>query len=377
MTRKDAWIYRLETELVILIHMNLIFLCKRRPMGRDLLKSPYGRFYFLPKILAEKGHQVHVVFLSYRREPSVNIHRDGINWISVSLFYEGPFKYVSVAKRLVREIRADWIIGFSDTYYGILAQRLGDRYGTKSLVDAYDNYEGYIPWLKPLHHVWRKSLSRTTLVTAAGPKLVEHLQQSRPGKPAVVVPMAADPVGFAPMDRRTCREGLDLPLDKKLVGYCGGISSSRGIEILFDGFGQLTKKHPNVTLILSGRKDKNIRLPAGAKWLGYLPSAEVPKLLNSLDVLVVSNRPSKFGNYSHPVKLYEAMACSIPVVASDTPATRWILEDHPELLVTPENPCRLREKVESAMVLDRVDYGPQPDWHTNCEIFEHALKTYS
>lgn len=346
-------------------------------MGRDLLKSPYGRFYYLPKILAEKGHQVHVVLLSYRREPGVNIHRNGINWISVSLFYEGPFKYISVAKQLVREIRPDWIIGFSDTYYGILAQRLGDRYGTKSLVDAYDNYEGYIPWLKPLHHTWRKSLSRATVATAAGPSLAEHLQRWRPAKPTTVVPMAADPVGFAPMDRQMCREKLDLPLDKKLIGYCGSISSSRNIGVLFNAYRQLVKDCSDVRLILSGRMSRKITLPSEAEWLGYLPNGDVPSLLNSLDVLVISIKPSKFGNHSYPVKLYEAMRCRVPVVATETPATRWILRKHTGLLVEPDNAHSLREYIERSLTLGRVDYGSQPDWEANCEIFERALETYA
>ncbi len=345
-------------------------------MGRDLLTSPYGRFYHLPRILAEKGHEVHLLLLGYKRELDVSICAYGLNWVSVSLFRMGPVRYISEASRLVRSIAPDWVIGFSDTYYGILAQKLGDRYGVRSLIDAYDNYEGYIPWLKPLHWAWRRSLSKATLVTAAGPGLVEHLQRSRPGKPTIVVPMAVDPTGFSYMDRAACREDLGLPLDKKLIGYCGGVFSNRGIGVLFDAFRQLAKARSDVALILSGRKDKRARLPTEARWLGYLPGAAVPKLLNSLDVLVVNNRLSKFGNHSHPVKLYEAMSCGTPVVVSETPATRWILKDHPELLVTPEDPRRLREKIENALALDRVDYGPQPDWRTNCEVLEHALKTH-
>lgn len=346
-------------------------------MGKDLLTNHYGRFFYLPKILSEKGHEVYLLLLSYKNDPDVSVHVHGFNWASTSVFITGPIKYITRVNRLVRDIRPDWIIGFSDIYYGILAQKLGDRYGTKSVIDAYDNFEGYIPWLKPLHYFWRKSLSAATLVTAAGPSLAELFQQWRRGKPTVVVPMAADPKRFVSMDRRACRESLGLPLDKKLIGYCGRISANRGIDVLFDAFQQLARERSDVGLILSGRMDRQITPPAQAEWLGYLPSAEVPKLLNSLDVLVVSNRPSKFGNFSHPAKLYEAMSCGVPVVASDTPATRWILKDHPELLASPQNARVLREKIESALAIDRLDYGPQPDWQANCEVFDQALKTYA
>jgi glycosyltransferase involved in cell wall biosynthesis len=330
----------------------------------------------LPKILAERGHEVHLLLLSYKNDTDVSAHVHGLNFASVSLFNTGPIRYIKRAKRLVHDVHPDWIIGFSDTYYGILAQKLGERYGTKSLIDAYDNYEGYIPWLKPLHYLWRKSLSKATLVTAAGPSLIGNFQKSRGPQPALIVPMAADPLGFEPLDRHTCQEALNLPAQKKLIGYCGGVSSSRGIETLFDAFAQLIKQRSDVALILSGRKDKNIKLPAEAHWLGYLPDEAVPKLLNSLDILVVSNRTSKFGNFSHPVKLYEAMACNIPVVASATPSTRWILRDHSELLVEPENSLKLRETIERVLTMGRIDYGRQPDWQANCEIFEQALEKY-
>lgn len=32
-------------------------------MGRDLVASPYGRFLYLPKLLAERGHDVCIVLL--------------------------------------------------------------------------------------------------------------------------------------------------------------------------------------------------------------------------------------------------------------------------------------------------------------------------
>ena len=345
-------------------------------MGRDLLTRPYGRFYYLPKLLADRGHEVHLLLLSHKKDADVSTHTHGFSWSSTSVFNTGPVRYLKQTRKIVRDVRPDWTIGFSDTYYGILAQKLADRYGMKSAIDAYDNYEGYIPWLQPLHFLWRKSLSKATLVTAAGPSLIQEFQKSRGAKPAVIVPMAADPIGFVQLDRRACREGLDLPLDKKLIGYCGRISSSRGIETLFDAYTQLNKHRADVTLILSGRKDRNIRLPADAHWLGYLPDEDVPRLLNSLDVLVVSNRFSKFGRFSHPVKLYEAMACQIPVVASATPSTRWILKGHPELLVEPENSCKLREAIERVLTNGHVDYGPQADWRTSCELFEQALERY-
>ena len=242
--------------------MKLLFLCKRRPQGKDLIERPYGRFYYLPKILAEKGHEVHILLLSYKNEPKISLEKDGINWTSISLIKHGPFAYVREAEKIIKQIKPDWIVGFSDTYYGILAQKLGTKFNIPSLIDAYDNYESYIPWLKPLHALWRRSLSKATLVTAAGPSLVDLLGRFRPGKPTEIIPMAADPI-FQPMDKIECRQKLGLPVDKKLIGYSGStIHASRGIDILFKAFDSLKQEVPDIELVLTGRKGRNINNPS-------------------------------------------------------------------------------------------------------------------
>lgn len=56
--------------------MKLLCLCKRHPQGRDLFNRPYGRFFHLPRLLAERGHEVHLLLLSYRNDPSAK-RRDG------------------------------------------------------------------------------------------------------------------------------------------------------------------------------------------------------------------------------------------------------------------------------------------------------------
>jgi glycosyltransferase involved in cell wall biosynthesis len=354
--------------------MKLLFLCKRRPQGKDLIKRPYGRFYYLPRILAEKGHEVHILLLSYKNEPNISENIDGISWTSISLINQGPLAYIREAKKIIQEIKPDWIAGFSDTYYGILAQKLGTKYNINSLVDAYDNYESYIPWLKPLHHLWQHSLSRATLVTAAGPSLIDLLGKSRPGKPTEIIPMAADPI-FQPMDKIECRKKLGLPVDKKLIGYSGStIHASRGIDILFRAFDSLKQEVPDIELVLTGRRGRNVTIPSEANWLGYIPDADIPLLLNSLDVLLVINKPSSFGNYSYPVKLYEAMKCQIPVVVSETLSTKWIMRQKPELLVKPGNVEELCNKIKSVLLSERIEYDEQPDWKQIGSEFEILLK---
>lgn len=343
--------------------MKLLFLCKRCPQDRDLLTRPYGRFYHLPRLLAKKGHDVSILLCNYKSEPEWDEVRDveGIRWTSVSLARPNLLRYYRVSLQLAEKIAPDWIVGLSDTYYGILAQYLARRFGCRSLIDAYDNYESYIPWLKPLHYLWRRALARADLVSAAGPQLVEMMQRDRKGGAAIIVPMAADPE-FVPLDRYDSRKELGLPQVKKLIGYCGSLYRSRGIEFLFRLADRISSVIPEAEIVVSGRKEKGLIIPPNIRCLGYLPDRQMPALLNSMDVLLVPNRESAFGKFSYPVKLYEAMQCRIPVVASDTGPARWILAGDQRFLGAVGDLEDFSAKVIAALDLGKPAYPPQSSW---------------
>jgi glycosyltransferase involved in cell wall biosynthesis len=341
-------------------------------MGRDLVSRPYGRFYYLPRLMAERGHDICSLLLAYRKEPPVDFQEGGVRWISEPL-QPNPFGYLSRLRILLEQVRPDWIIGLSDTYFGMLAQYFGRKYGIRSCIDAYDNYESYIPWLIPLHLCWRKALAGADLVTAAGPDLAAFLSRWRPDSPAIVVPMAADPIGFKPLDKTECRRLMGLPLDAQFVGYCGSLHKNRGVETLFAAIDILKETHPDVEFLVSGRKWKTVMIPASTRFLGYIDDEKMPLLLNCIDTLSVINRPTAFGRYSYPVKLYEAMNCQVPIVATRTPATEWILRGHPEFLVPPSDPLALSQKIGFCLRQGRLRYANVTTWESSCDAFERGL----
>jgi glycosyltransferase involved in cell wall biosynthesis len=352
--------------------MKILFLIKRRPQGKDLLTRPYGRFFNIPRILSERGHEVCLLLLSYKKEAPSREMQYGMTWITESVFRTGPLAYFQRAERLAKEFKPDWVVGFSDTYYGILAAWLGERHRIRSAIDAYDNYESYIPWLKPLHLIWRKALGRATLVTAPGPHLAEFLSSFRPDNEAFTVPMASDPC-FYPMEKKTCRKELDLPLEKKIVGYCGSLYRNRGVEVMFRAFEILGSRHADIDFVLTGRREAGLCVPKAIRHLGYLPDHMIPLFLNSLDVLVIVNRLSDFGNFSYPVKLYEAMSCHTPVVATKTGPISWILGNREQFLAAPEDPLDLAARTRALLSLGRADYGYASTWEYSSELFEKAL----
>ena len=343
-------------------------------MGKDLLTRPYGRFFYLAEHLVKLGHEVQLILYSYRFNENQQIKKKGLTIISCSLV-PNPILTIYSSIRFCKKIKPDWIIGFSDTYYGIFACYVANKLGSKSLIDAYDNYESYMPYFKPLHLLWRKALSNATLVTCAGPSLEEMFAKYRKNKPIKIIPMAADPE-FSSLKRNECRTKLKLPEQKKLIGYYGSISNTRDINILFSAFENLVKKDPDIILILSGRLAKNIDLPNGAIYLGYLADIDMPLFINSLDVLAVPNSPSSFGHYSYPVKLYEAMTCKVPVAVTKTMSTSWVLKEHQNFLVEPKNIEEFVRVINYALSIDRVEYTKLTSWAESGKIMEEVVSGF-
>ena len=336
------------------------------------MTRPYGRFFYLPRFLAASDHEVTLILVSYNKGENSTMEQYGMVIHSISVL-PNPVAALFRIFKFAKTFAPDWLIGFSDTYYGILVCLISNRLNARCLIDAYDNYEAYLPWCKPLHWAWRYALRRSDAVTCAGPSLQRLFNVYRSTKDAEILPMAVDPVGFRKLDPEKCRREFGLPQDRKLIGYFGGIHPNRGIDTLFRAVEHIRVTRPDVTVVMSGRVLKGIRIPEYVINLGYIPDEKIPALYSSVDCIAVLNRDSAFGNYSYPIKLYEAMACEVPVVVSRTESTQWIMKDHPELLVTPGNSVELAQSIITSIDGPRVKYPATGSWEDGAKILESMI----
>ena len=353
--------------------MKLIVLTKRRPQNRDLLTRPYGRFYHVPRLLAQFGAELHIVLANYESEPEITIKQDGMTFHSLNMLPNLPRFYLRI-RQLCQKAQPDVIIGFSDTWFGIIAATLAKASNAKLVIDAYDNYEAYLPSAKPLHWLWRRALGKADGLTAAGPQLLELLRRSNSKAHHRVIPMAADPA-FQPKELYESRHALNLPLKRKLIGYLGTADSTRGFDLFLDALDLLGKRRDDFDLVLSGRTKVKTNLPEQRfHRLGYVADELMPDLINSCDLLVCVNKDSAFGSYSYPVKIYEALSCRRPVLASDTAPARWILGGEERCLAKLEDADDLSEKLNS--LLDEPVLLPQPPgWNYSATIFKSLLES--
>ena len=355
--------------------MRLLFVAKREPQQRDLVQRPYGRFHWLPLELAQRGHDIRQVLVSHRSTPPTTLERQDVRISAFDPRHAGLRHTLRELELETRTFAPDWIIGCSDAWYGWLAARLAKRAGARLAIDAYDDYESYMPWNLPLHWAWRHALRKADLVTAAGPQLARLLDRQRSGKaPTMVLPMAADPE-FVPMDRSTCREALGLSIEGQYAGYVGSWSASRGSDALLTAFRLARARHPNLQLVVSGRPPAAVQAEPGVITTGYLSDAQMPLLLNALDVACVVTADTAFGRSSYPAKLCEAMACGVPVVATRTAPVEWMLDQQPRHLAPLDNPAALAAQILAQLDYPSAAYSTRLSWADIARNLERALQT--
>jgi phosphatidylinositol alpha-mannosyltransferase len=153
---------------------------------------------------------------------------------------------------------------------------------------------------------------------------------------AVVSPAARDLVSrYFPGDYRVLPTGVDtsifrpsgatlegLEADAFNLVFVGRAEPRKGLEVLLRALPLVREVHPEVRLLVVG-VDRPRSAGEGTEWLGRLPDELIPAAYRSARIMI----SPALGMESFGIVLIEAMACGVPVVASDIPGYRAVLED--------------------------------------------------
>lgn len=173
-----------------------------------------------------------------------------------------------------------------------------------------------------------------------------------------VAPNGYDPALFEIDKSKTeLRKELNLPLDASIVMYTGHLYDWKGAYILAEA----ASLRPNLIFVFVGGTTKDIvrfkekyENSRNILILGYKPYQEIPRYLKAADVLVLPNsafsKEVRFSVYSRfdtsPIKMFEYMASGVPIVASNLPSIREILNEKNAVLAEPDNPQDLANKID-------------------------------
>ncbi len=158
-----------------------------------------------------------------------------------------------------------------------------------------------------------------------------------------------------PSDAEAARKILNLPLAQKIAVYTGSLYAWKGVYCLADA----ARLAPEVFFMVVGGdeqgdetkfrsylKEKNIN---NVKVTGYVNSEKtVRNYLAASDVLVLPNtaKDKVSEKYTSPLKLFEYMAARRPIIASDLPSLREVLNQKNSILVEPDNAQALADGIK-------------------------------
>lgn len=148
------------------------------------------------------------------------------------------------------------------------------------------------------------------------------------------------------------RKKLNLPQNKTIVVYTGNLYKWKGVQTLIDSLKYFDEECLLILvggtekdvkeLIMKNKKIKNVLI------IGHRLHAKIPYWLKSADILVLPNSGQQeiSKNWTSPLKLFEYMASKRPIVASDLPSTREILNEENAVLVEPDNPKKIAQGIQ-------------------------------
>jgi glycosyltransferase involved in cell wall biosynthesis len=169
----------------------------------------------------------------------------------------------------------------------------------------------------------------------------------------IVAHDAVDLNEFGGIESKTeARKELKIETDKKVAVYTGSIFKRKGVFTILEAAALLEDNY--LFLVIGGgigdekKKAEAFALKKGTKnviFKGYIRHKNIARYLAVADALILPNSAidQRTRDFTSPLKLFEYMASSRPIVASATPTIKEILNESNAVLVKPDSPEGMKE----------------------------------
>src|SRR6266851_4113500 len=202
----------------------------------------------------------------------------------------------------------------------------------------------------------RMLMSRLSVVVGLAPSHRRYLVETEGLDPArtTYIYNGVDERRFHP--RRGRRVDLAPALSqRRVIGVVGNLLREKGHHVLLEAMPRVLEQHPDVSVVFAGAdlsggdnvkaalqaQAHNSRLGDHVVFLGYRPDVE--RVLAGLDVFVLPSLPLR---ETFSMAVLEAMACGLPVVATNVGSLPEMLSDGEEgFIVEPNDPSALADRL--------------------------------
>ena len=174
------------------------------------------------------------------------------------------------------------------------------------------------------------------IVCSAG--LKEHVRSAVPSAEVHEWWFAPQPLDVDPEDVAALRSELQIPAQAKVVLYTGNFAAYQGVPLLLQAAVRAHRKTPEAVFVLVGGSRSEapdcsaelaeLERGGAIRIIGRQPRERMPRYIAVADVLV---SPRQHGE-NVPLKIFDYLQAGKPIVATDIPTHRTLLDDDRALL---------------------------------------------
>lgn len=233
----------------------------------------------------------------------------------------------------------------------------------------------------------RLSLNRIDKYIAVNRGAKEYYSEKEPrlsGKISVI-PVGIDCNKFRPMDKEAMRGKFGFKTEDIIILFIGRFSVEKGLDLLLNAFSDVKSTVPAAKLVLLGSGPKKRKLEQiitdkdkeGITFLEPVPHDQIPDILNCADVFILCSLYEGM-----PTVVLEALACGVPVVATDVGDVSCVVKDKETgFLVKERNRSQISDGLLKVIERGRESYSQQCvnaiDAYSWDNVTERILNVYS
>jgi len=176
--------------------------------------------------------------------------------------------------------------------------------------------------------VTRRVLPHVAKVVAINQECV-RLCQTIGATDYAFIPIGVDQSLFYPRNKAICRKNIGIMTDGPVFVFVGRLSKIKGLDLLLDCFALFHQEVPEARLLIAGDGEEreglrnrinSMELKEEVHLLGNVTHNRLPQILNAADVFTLTSVAEGLPN-----AILEAMACGLPVVATDVGGIHEVL----------------------------------------------------
>jgi mannosyltransferase len=204
----------------------------------------------------------------------------------------------------------------------------------------------------------KKWLTRFLIARMDGVIATSAVSASYVERPTTVIHHGVDPEEYRPPpDRAAAHATSGLP-GRYAIGCFGRVRAQKGTDVFVEAMCRLLPRYPDFTAVITGAitidqeafaNRLKARIAAAGltervRFLGELPSEEVPRWYQRITIYAFTSRNEGFG-----LTLIEAMAAGLALVAARAGAAETVVDDDTGVLVPPGDADALAAALEPLM----------------------------